>query len=222
MSRPFVVFDMDDTLYLERDFCLSGYRAVGDAARSEYGIYGLEDAARDLFLGGERSRIFDRALATIGHAADPDMVRRFVSIYRNHAPRIALAPDARSYLERMDGPGGLITDGPAATQGTKVAALGLTRWLDPVLLTGAMGPGAGKPSPVAYAEVERLTGRPAEDLIYVADNPTKDFVTPRARGWRTVMIARAHRVHTAPAPTPAHEAQHRIETLDDLNACLTG
>ena len=220
MSRPFIVFDMDDTLYLERDFCLSGYRAVGDAARSEFGIDGLEAAAGKLFLDGERSRIFDRALTALGHAPDRGMVDHFVSIYRSHMPRIALAPDARRYLERMERPGGLITDGPAATQGSKAAALGLSKWLDPILLTGAMGAGAGKPSPVAYAEVERLTGRAGGTLAYVADNPAKDFVTPRARGWRTVMIARAERVHIAPAPNAAHEAHRRIETLDALDAAL--
>ena len=32
-------------------------------------------------------------------------------------------------------------------------------------------------------------------LAYVADNPLKDFVTPRARGWWTVQVERPERVH---------------------------
>ena len=99
-------------------------------------------------------------------------------------------------------------------------ALGLESLLSPIVLTGALGPDAGKPAPDAYLLIERTIARSGTPLVYVADHPIKDFITPRSLGWQTVMIARTERVHTAPAPTPAHEAEHRIASLDDLDSCL--
>ena len=42
MSAPVVIFDLDDTLYAERDYALSGFRAAGRWARDALGVVGLE------------------------------------------------------------------------------------------------------------------------------------------------------------------------------------
>ena len=214
----FVVFDLDDTLYLERDFAFSGYAAVS----AETGFPGFEQACLDAFARGQRSRIFDTALASLGHAPDPDLIARMIHVYRAHRPRIHLAADARRAVARWSGRAGLITDGPARMQRNKVRALGLCDHLDPIVLTGALGPDAGKPSPVAFEVIERAMGLSGRSLSYVADNPLKDFITPRRRGWQTIMIARPDRIHTAPAPTPDHLPAFSIVSLDLLESCLEG
>lgn len=214
----FVVFDLDDTLYLERDFAFSGYAAVD----AEFAISGFEQACLDAFASGQRSRVFDTALAALGRTPDPNLVARMITVYRSHDPRIHLAADARRAVARWSGRAGLITDGPAETQRNKVRALGLAERLDPIVLTGALGPDAGKPSPLAFEVIERATGLPGRSLVYVADNPLKDFITPRRRGWQTIKIARPDRIHTAPAPTPDHLPAFSIESLDQLESCLEG
>lgn len=220
MTGPLIVFDLDDTLYLERDFAFSGFRAVGDWVRDQLGIEGFGAACRALFERGERQRVFDRALAQFDVASSAVSVSRLVEVYRGHAPDIALAPDAERALQRLGGAAGLISDGPAATQRAKVRALGLEDRILHILLTGEFGPGAGKPSPIAYLEMQRLSGACGDALVYVADNTLKDFVTPRRLGWRTVMIERPGRIHRTPAPSAAHSAAHRLTTLDDLEDCL--
>jgi putative hydrolase of the HAD superfamily len=89
-----------------------------------------------------------------------------------------------------------------------------------VICTGAWGPGFGKPHPRAFEAVEAWSGRSGCNLVYVADNPTKDFVTPRARGWQTVQILRPERVHHLEAPDAAHEAHAAITSLDELDDCV--
>ncbi|QFU10332.1 hypothetical protein PARPLA_03320 [Rhodobacteraceae bacterium THAF1] len=216
----FVVFDLDDTLYLERDFAFSAYSIADQWVLARIGLSGLERACRSAFEKGDRTRIFDRALALLGCPPDPTLVTELTEIYRHHTPRISLQPDAQRALRRYAGRAALISDGLAATQSAKVEALGLRDYLAPIVLTGALGPNAGKPAPDAYLQVERATGLGKNDLVYVADNPVKDFITPRRLGWQTVMIARPGRVHTAPPPTPLHAAEHRITTLDDLETVL--
>jgi putative hydrolase of the HAD superfamily len=217
-----VVFDLDDTLYLERDFARSGFIAAGDWLHREVGVRGLGETCQRMFASGRRSRIFDAALSFLGVGADPALVELLVEIYRTHEPAIALTPDTARYLASRpkDVLAGLVTDGPSATQQAKVRALGLENALDFIVYTDALGPGYGKPHPRAFELVEAWAGPHGLPLIYVADNPMKDFVTPRARGWWSVQVERPERANHFVAPDAAHEADARIVSLDELDACL--
>jgi putative hydrolase of the HAD superfamily len=101
-------------------------------------------------------------------------------------------------------------------QRNKVAGLGLDKLIDKIILTGEWPDGYGKPHPRAYGEVMRWSGRPGDDHVYIADNGTKDFVAPKALGWKTVQILRPGRVHDGLAPTVEYEADVRIASFDEL------
>ena len=108
---------------------------------------------------------------------------------------------------------GLITDGPLGTQQAKVRALGLEDRLGCIIYTDALGPGRKKPHPQAY-ELQETWAQPSGlQMVYIADNPLKDFVTPRGRGWLTVKLARPERVHRVEAPDAAHQAHAEITTV---------
>ena len=217
-----IVFDLDDTLYLERDFVRSGFRAAGAWFERETGVAGLEEHCMDLFEGGQRTHVFDAALEALGAGDERNIVAQLVDVYRNHTPEISLAADADRYLRRRSAERtyALITDGLEATQMAKIRALGLDRLLDDVICTGVWGRDFWKPHPRAFAAIEARTDGPATELAYIADNPGKDFVTPRARGWWTVQISRFERVHHVKAPDAAHEAHATISSLDALDDCL--
>lgn len=177
-----VVFDLDDTLFPERAFVRSGFDAVGNWVLGRTGKDGFAAQCRAMFEAGRRGDIFDRALMATGLPAD--LAPQLVAVYRDHQPRISLYPDARLWLEARGGPFALITDGPERTQRNKIAALGLSRWFDLMIPTGQWVGNYAKPHPRAFELVqEHAHGRPC---IYVADNATKDFVTPNRMGWRTV------------------------------------
>ncbi len=215
-----IVFDLDDTLYLEREFAFSGYRFLDGWVKEREGLEGFGKACKVLFEEGERRQIFNRALERLGHCGDSNLIADLVAAYRGHPPQISLAPDAARFLERHRGPFGLITDGPAETQNAKIVALGLDRWIENIRKTGDWPQGYGKPHPRAYEEMEGLA---ADDgpMVYVADNPAKDFVTPKARGWITVQIRRAGAVHPPHAKDDAHAAHVEITSLDELDGALT-
>lgn len=217
LSGHVLVLDLDDTLYLERDFARSGFAAVGRWMHAEHGIRGFAGCCADLFDQGVRGNIFDRALESLGGRGAAVPVADLVEVYRSHKPDIALAEDASRLLSRMRGlPSALITDGPLTCQGNKVAALGLQRRLGKLVLTGALPQGCGKPNPMAFEMVEQWSGRQPQEHVYVADNPKKDFLAPRRRGWLTVQIQRPGRIHLEEAPTAAHAAVHAIDTLDAI------
>jgi putative hydrolase of the HAD superfamily len=218
--RRAVVFDIDDTLYLERDYVRSGFAAAGAWARTELGVADLGERAWDIFEAGVRGRIFDEALVACGTRADGAVVSRLVEVYRSHVPAIEPFPDVAAWLagRPADVAVAVVTDGPLASQRAKAAALGLAAWADPIVFTADLGPGRGKPHPAAFVLVEEAMGVPGTACAYVADNPAKDFAGPRSRGWRTVRVRREGGLHAAVASGDDVDAE--ITALAELDRGL--
>lgn len=224
MKQPSViVFDLDDTLYLEHDFAVSGFRAAAVWVRKEMGIEGLEEICLARFRSGQRTRIFDDAVKQLGVTAGRDIVEQLVAVYRNHSPDISLTGDSARYFDSAPKRRchALITDGQGPIQMAKVRSLGLDRILDCILCTGDWGLEYWKPHPRSFETIERQFGSRGHALVYIADNPVKDFVTPKARGWWTIQVVRPERVHVLTAPSEEHRAHATIESLDLLEDCLS-
>lgn len=218
-----IVFDLDDTLFLERDFAYSGFAEVGRLVEDRYGLAGFGEVCRSLFDRGERKGVFDKACLTLGLPTVEGKVLELVEAYRLHQPQVALCQDSLRWLDGNFGEQslGLITDGLERTQRNKVRALRLERWITHILPTASLGPGYGKPHPKAFEAMQALAP-PGEPMAMVGDNPAKDFVTPRRLGWRTIQIIRDGAIHD-PVPKDAdHAADIQITSLDQLNEALAG
>ncbi len=192
-----VVFDLDDTLFLERDYVASGFRAVGEWAAARLGVQGFSDAAWSLFEGGVRGTTFDDALRRLGVEPAPRIVRQMVDVYRAHSPSISLLEDARASLDDLlaDVRLAVISDGPIESQTAKARAIGIEGWTDLLVFTAALGPGCSKPAPRAFMSITDQTACSGPACVYVGDNPSKDFVAPASLGWRTVRVRRPGSLH---------------------------
>lgn len=212
MVKPLgVAFDLDDTLYLERDYVKSGFRAV-----AEYAAAGTAVAAEDAFgflweqfLAGARGTTFDGLLAHHPELAARRNVADLVARYREHAPTIDYLPGAEALLGELRALGvplAVISDGPLVSQRAKADALGVGRYADPVILTDLWGAAFWKPHARAFKAVGEAFELPPERLVYVGDNPVKDFHAPRTLGWTSVRLrlpgqVRASLPHDAAPPT---------------------
>jgi putative hydrolase of the HAD superfamily len=187
-----VVFDLDDTLYLERDYARSGFRAVGEWCAEQLCLEGICEQAQALFDQGRRGDIFDAALDRLGFRHDAGTVSAMVQIYREHAPHIKLLPDAVECLAQLHDRVylGLLTDGNPVSQWAKIDALGLRDTFDTTVVTGEWGFEYFKPHSRGYryleSQLEKCRGR----FVYVADNPSKDFFAPRILGWSAIRVRR--------------------------------
>lgn len=218
MSDRIVVFDLDDTLYPERDFVRSGFEAAGSWFARERGVRGLAEAAWGAFERGVRGRTFDVALAELGVESEPGLPEDLVAVYRGHEPQIRLAPDAADCLASLDGPPALVSDGPWQTQTAKLRALGLDDCFDPAVLTARLG--LSKPDRRVFELI--AARRPDAEHVYVADNPTKDFAGPRELGWLTIRIRRPEGLYAAIEPAPGAEPDAEIDDLRYLARRLDG
>ncbi len=189
------VFDIDDTLYLERDYVYSGFLEVGRWAAKWLDIVDFSERCWGCFLAGRRSSIFDEVLRESGREPTAEIVSALVEIYRTHTPSIALAADASEALEAISRIASIavITDGPAVSQSRKADALLLQSSAAPIVLTELLGTDFRKPHPRAFEHVSRC--RPARLYVYIADNPLKDFTAPKQLGWVTVRVRRRGGLH---------------------------
>jgi putative hydrolase of the HAD superfamily len=236
MSRiQAVVFDLDDTLYPEREYAWSGFRAVAAAFTEE--LEDPNDTVADLqrlFDSEHRSRVFDALLKERFGEADHSLVARMVEVYRQHPPIITPYVDVDAALTRLQSRYklGLITDGRPEAQWAKIDALQLRPRFDGIIVTGDLKPDSVEAAPVpspsfckphrrAFEEMARQLEVSANACVYVADNVSKDFVAPNALGWLTVRIARADGVYCDAICAERGEAQHTVKSLDELDALLT-
>lgn len=216
-----IVFDVDDTLYLERDYVRSGLKALDRWLRREHGLRGFYTTANTLFEEGLRRVIFDEALGQLDLRPTPQLIDEMVRIYRLHEPQIELLPDARRCLQGLQNSFQLaaLTGGPPESQHAKVEALGLTHWCLPIIYAGLKGARLDKPHPRPFLELERRSGFSGSDCIYVSDNPTKDFVAPLSLGWAVARIRRPQSLHFE-LPTP--EGIPEFADLDEFARWYVG
>lgn len=208
-----VAFDLDDTLFLERDYVCSGFAAVGEWVYAQLGLTSFAERAWNLFQAGVRGNIFNLALEEASLPASSKTIENMVKVYRGHTPDIRLTPDAIDCLNALRGRVRLelISDGPAESQRNKVRALGLGSLFDRIILTGELGKDFAKPSPRPFQLVETTSKACGAHCAYVADNPAKDFSAPLQLGWRTIRVRRPDGLH-ASVDTPNELAVEREMT----------
>lgn len=216
--RSVVVFDLDDTLYLERHYVESGLRAVGCWAEVQLGIPGAGEDLVDRFRRGGRGHLFDELLADAGVQPRRDLIQRMLQAYRLHRPAIGLAADSIRYFARRpaDCAVAIITDGFIDAQKRKIRALGLhALGVEQAICTDRWGRADWKPSMRAFICLQSCYDLPEQAFTYVADNPAKDFHAPKRMGWKTVQVHRSDRIDRS-LPDAIVAADVEIDSLDSF------
>jgi putative hydrolase of the HAD superfamily len=213
---PILVFDLDDTLYPELSYVHSGFRAVAAFLSPLLSVPAETLAA---FMIAEeavqgRGQVFDNVLREHGRWSKA-LVAACLRAYRQHQPDLHLYPDAERCLARFAAwPLYLVTDGHKEVQARKVRALHVGAHVRHAYLTNRYGRHRAKPAPHVFELICRREGVAPRQVIYVGDNPRKDFVGIKPLGFRTVRILRGNYAHLE--ADAAHEADRRIHSLDEL------
>lgn len=163
-----VVFDLDDTLFPEIEYVKSGFFAIA----GEFGDKFLYDRLWALF-SEDRNGVYQRAGFSEAEC------RKCIEIYREHFPNIKLDAETVDLLKELKSKGvlmGIITDGRPEGQKNKIKALGLDEIMDCIIVTDELGGTEfRKPNPKPFEMMKEKFGVEFEEMMYVGDNPTKDF-----------------------------------------------
>ena len=189
-----VILDLDDTLYSEKDYVKSGYRAVAEFIETNNTISEtnnkitcdiIADKLWNYFTEGKNA--IDELLNELGQS---DKKKECLDIYRNHIPEIQLYDGAIELIENLKDKGikvGIITDGRVNGQKNKLASLGLTELVDDIIITDELGGEQfRKPNDIAFRIMQCRWRLPFEEIAYVGDNMMKDFQAPRQLGMRSI------------------------------------
>lgn len=173
-----VIFDLDDTLYSEKDYVRSGYRKIAEY----FGKPGIADQMWEVFKRGGKA--IDVALEANGLEAQKDEALR---IYRFQEPDIQLYPGVAEMIARLRETKkvGIITDGRPEGQWAKIRALGIQA--DEMIVTDELGGiEFRKPNSAAFRLIQERLSVLFERMAYVGDNMQKDFFAPESLGMRTI------------------------------------
>jgi len=177
-----VVFDLDDTLYPERAFVQSGFRAVARYVEQECAA-NVYSALCKIWDAGDRDPL-GKITAEFGL---PGPKSELIEIYRTHIPELTLVANVKELLSTLRTAGhaiGIMTDGRSSTQRNKIRMLGLDAWAEDILISEEFG--SAKPAERNYRHFE---GRfPRRKFAFVGNDPAKDFVTANRLGWQTICI----------------------------------
>ena len=183
-SSKIFVFDLDDTLYSERDFEKSGIEFV-------YHNLSIKHISLETILNN-RNNWIEQMINGSNNQITLEIV---LDMYRNHFPTIQLYNDAKVFLEKLLSQGiemSLITDGRSITQRNKLRALGIESFFKNIVISEEVN--SEKPSEYNFRMV--MYNKIAENYIYIADNPKKDFITPNKLGWTSIcLLDRGQNVH---------------------------
>jgi len=215
-----LLFDLDDTLYEEKQFVNSGFNKVAKFVENKFKIDKdfFYKILIDIFNEGKRGNIFNIALERVNIIYDENIIRSIVKIYREHNPKIKLDKGIRSLFIKLRGiySLGIITDGYFEVQKNKVRALKLEGLFDTIIFTDKYGKEYWKPDIRGYKIALKNLNLFSQESVYIGDNPYKDFIGAKKIGIITVRILKPDREYSKVRLDKEYEAHYEIEELIDI------
>lgn len=185
-----LIFDMDDTLYPEFDFVKQGFKHVANFVEETFGLSSesVYESLLDIHHEHGRGQVFDIFLKRQG-IFSLRTVKKCLAIYRYSVPNITLPDSTVEVLNRFASRKlYLVTDGNKIVQVKKANALGLQSFFTKCFFTHMYGKRHAKPSIYCFEKIAALEKTNFQELIYVGDDPNKDFVALNERGGLTIRV----------------------------------
>lgn len=188
-----VIFDLDDTLYGEKEYVQSGYRAIAATLPQ---VERMEEKLWQAFE--QKKSAIDEVLKAEGLYTE-ELKQQCLSVYRFHQPDIHLYKGVDELLCQLRADGyklGIITDGRPEGQRAKIKSLRLDEFVDYIIVTDELGGiEYRKPNNRAFVIMKERFGVNYTEMCYVGDNIFKDFIVPDKLGMKSFYIKNVHGIY---------------------------
>lgn len=188
-----IIFDLDDTLYSEKEYVRSGYREIAKYFQT---IPQMEEKLWKYFLKGLKP--INEILKEEGMFSEENLAKA-IEIYRNHKPDIHLYDGVIELLKKIKKTNkkiGMITDGRPEGQRAKLESLKIRPFFDEIIITDELG-GVEyrKPNKVAFNLIVNKLDVSFDKAVYIGDNLRKDFVAPQELKMESIFFNNADGIY---------------------------
>lgn len=212
-----LVFDLDDTLYDELTYVKSGFKKVADFGENYFKVESNNSYKFMINYLNQNGRghIFDAWLLKIGKFTKNNL-RKCIQIYRSHEPIIKIFPESYKVLNMYYNkyPIYMVTDGNKLVQQKKIHALKVDVFFKKIFITHRFGINNCKPSLTCFKKIKQIELSNWQEIVYVGDNPKKDFVNLNKVGAFTVRVKTGS--HSSIISDKDYEAKKIIDNLSFL------
>ncbi|MGZ7119993.1 MAG: HAD family hydrolase [Methanobacterium sp.] len=216
-----IIFDLDDTLYPEQQFVISGFSHVSNYLSKRYDFEQgfIFDILINDFKNGIRKKNFNILLKKLD--LEDELLEEIIICYREHQPSLSLYSDAKNSLNTLINKFklGMITDGYYDTQQKKIEALQIEEYFD-IIIINDISKGISKMKKEPFVKALDNLGVEPEETIYIGDNPQKDFIKSNELGIITVRIKRENSEYCKIIADGDYEADYIISNLLELNEII--
>jgi len=216
-----IIFDLDNTLYDEKDFVKNGFLAVAEVIEERFKINKKDffDDLNNIFKKDGRGHIFDIILQKY-NIYDKNLINELVDVYHNN--ELKLRPyfgvvDLLSFLKK-DYKVALLTDALGSVQRRKLNALGIKDFFDFVVYTDDYN--KPKPDPFCFEKILKHFKVLPNQAVMVGDNPFKDFPGAKNMGIKTVRVLQGEYKNIKPPlnlPKPDYIIKNVRSIINILN-----
>ena len=217
-----LIFDLDDTLYYEKEYVLGALKEVAYYLGNKYGENAekLYIRMKEILEKLGRGKIFNIICEENNFNED---IKQLVDMYRNSKPKLELYDDSKEFLSWARREGyklGIITDGCSKVQWNKIKDLDIEELVDKIIVTDDLGKEFWKPHKKSYLDMIKWFDINKNECMYIGDNPNKDFIGARELGIETARIIREKGDHITTFLEKEYEADSNIVNLLELKKIL--
>ena len=176
LNNWIIVFDLDDTLFSEREYFFSGISYVEEFITALYKV----PFSGEIFKAHKKGvkDLWGWASKKLGLPLETK--ESFLWVYRNHKPKINLFPgilELINELNKIDSKVLILTDGRSVSQRLKIKALNLDCL--PVYISEEYS--SNKPNKKRFLSIQN--NWKGYKFVYIGDNANKDFIAPKDLNW---------------------------------------
>lgn len=215
--KKLIVFDLDDTLYPEKEYVISGLKYVAKFLSEQFSYPDLTK----LFLEGfeaDHSKVFNFAFERVGIPYDKNLILRLIDVYRNHVPNISLYKESLILLKHLYKIKDLciITDGYLQAQKKKISVLKINKYFKKIYFTDFYGRNYWKPSTFVFKLCQKEMKVEPVNIIYIGDNWMKDFFPGNKLGWVTIGIKHSNRIHQNTKVKEEYKPKYEVNSIEEI------
>jgi putative hydrolase of the HAD superfamily len=194
-----VCFDLDGTLYDDREYVKTGFQSAARYLREKYEIKTYDNMIWEYSVERNFETVFDRILEC--YKLPESELERLIAAYHDSSPTIHPYPEVETVLSELPVRcrTAVITGGKRGEK--KIQLLGLDGEFDEVYVTPQNETSKHKPKP--FETVLDILDISSENTVFIGDNPELDFYWPNRLGMTTVWSRRRTTIFRSPQTTDA-------------------